>query len=104
MLHCVIELCCDVRAAISSAITQGDCRIDLGNLEIDDRGRVITKGSWSEIRGACQKNRMPPLLPETVSQLLVHHKKFTTDSDVEAVADLYQRFFDDVSTSVEELS
>ena len=46
---------------------------------------------------------MPPLLPETVRKLLEQEKTFTTKSDVGSVAELYQRFFDDVSTSVEEL-
>ena len=104
MLHRVVEVCCDVKAAISSAITPGHCRIDLGKLEIDDRGRVITEGNWNDIRGVCCKNRMPPLLPETVRQLLEKEKTFTDKGDVPAVADLYRRFFDDVSTSVEELS
>ena len=104
MLCRVIELCCDVKAAISSAITDGDCRIDLGKLEIDDRGRVITEGNWCDIRKVCRQNRMPPLLPDTVRQLLEKEKTFTDKGDVPAVADLYRRFFDDVSNSVEELS
>ena len=103
MLCRVIDLCCDVKAAISSAITAGNCRIGLGKLEIDDGGRVITEG-WNQIQPACQKNRLPPLLPETVRQLLEKEKTFTDKGDVPAVADLYGRFFDDVSTSVEELS
>ena len=103
MLCRVIDLCCDVKAAISSAIKQGDCRFDLGKLEIDDSGRVITEGGWDAIEKFCQKNRLPPLVPETVRQLLEKEKTFTDKGDVPAVADLYRHFFDDVSTSVEEL-
>ena len=104
MLHCVIELCCDVKAAISSAITDGFCRLDLGKLEIGDGGHVNTQGDWDDIAQKCCENRMPPLLPGTVRKLLEQEKTFTTKSDVGSVADLYQRFFDDVSTSVQELS
>ena len=104
MLRCVIEFCCDVKAAISSAITHGRCRLDLGKLEIGDGGHVTTKGDWGDIEEKCCENRMPPLLPETVRKLLEQEKTFTTKSDVGSVADLYQRFFDDVSTSVEALS
>ena len=101
-LRCVIEFCCDVKAAISSAITDGACRLDLGKLEIGDGGHVM-EGSWVPIKTKCCENRMPPLLPETVRKLLEQEKTFTTKSDVGSVAELYQRFFDDVSTSVEEL-
>ena len=103
MLCRVIDLCCDVKAAISSAIRKA-CRFDLGKLEIDDSGRVITEGDFGAIAEVCTKNRLPPLLPETVRQLLEKEKTFTDKGDVPAVADLYRRFFDDVSTSVEELS
>ena len=103
MLPCVMELCCDVKAAISSAIKKGDCRLDLGKLEIDGRGHVITKGDWFHIRDVCRNNRLPPLSPETVRQLLEKEKTFTNKGDVPSVAGLYQRFFDDVSSSVEKL-
>ena len=67
-------------------------------------GRVMTLGNWwFTCEKSCQ-NRLPPLLPETVRQLLEKEKTFTNKSDVGSVADLYQRFFDDVSNSVEELS
>ena len=49
MLSCVMELCFDVKAAISSAIKEEDCRLDLGKLEIDGRGHDITKGDWYDI-------------------------------------------------------
>ena len=109
MLSCVMELCFDVKAAISSAIKPAMCRFDLGKLEIDGRGHVITKGccykcDWDTISEVCQKNRLPPLLPETVRQLLEKEKTFTNKGDVPSVAGLYQRFFDDVSSSVETLS
>ena len=104
MLSCVVELCFDVKAAISSAVKNGNCRLDLGKLEIDGRGHVITKGGWYEIESVCQQNRLPPLLPATVRQLLEKEKTFTDKGDVPSVAGLYQRFFDDVSSSVETLS
>ena len=104
MLSCVMKLCFDVKAAISSVIKEEDCRLDLGKLEIDGHGHVITEGSWYDIESVCQKNRLPPLLPETVRQLLEKEKTFTDKGDVPSVAGLYQRFFDDVSSSVETLS
>ena len=53
------------------------------------------------VRFKCSKNRTPPLVPEQVEWLLKHEKTFTTTADVESVADLYKRFFNDVRSSVE---
>ena len=59
---------------------------------------------FQDVATKCINDRMPPLLPEKVEWLLKHEKTFTTTADVESVADLYKRFFDDVSSSVEELT
>ena len=47
---------------------------------------------------------MVPLLPDRVRGLLRTQKIFTTDSDKEKVANLYETFFNAVSNSVTELS
>ena len=99
-------LCFDVKASISSVIKHSFCRYDLGKLEIDDLGniRLEEHEDMTDVMKKCLNDRMPPLVPEQVEWLLKHEKTFTTTADVESVADLYKRFFDDVSSSMEELT
>ena len=47
--------------------------------------------------------RCVPLRPDVVRNLLHTEKKFTTDADKEVVADLYERFFNDVAGSCTQL-
>ena len=98
--------CFDVKASISSVIKDSECRFDLGKLEIDDLGNILSEEDVDieDVALRCMNDRMPPLVPEQVEWLLKHEKKFTTTADVETVADLYKKFFNDVSSSVKELS
>ena len=98
--------CFAVKASISSVVTHSSSRFDLGKLEIDDLGHIVSEEelTFENLFMKCINDRMPPLLPEHVEWLLKHEKTFTTTADVESVADLYKRFFDDVSSSVEELT
>ena len=98
--------CFDVKASISSVIKHSECRFDLGKLEIDDLGNILSEEDvdMQYVARRCMNDRMPPLVPEQVEWLLKHEKKFTTTADVETVAALYKNFFNDVSSSVEELT
>ena len=51
----------------------------------------------------CSGRRCVPLRPDVVRHLLHTEKKFTTDADKEVVADLYERFFNDVAGRCTEL-
>ena len=52
----------------------------------------------------CMSRRCVPLRPDVVRHLLHTEKKFTTDADKGVVADLYERFFNDVAGSCTQLA
>ena len=52
---------------------------------------------------SCAIRRCVPLRPDVVRHLLNKEKKFTTDADKGVVADLYERFFKDVTCDCTEL-
>ena len=93
---------CFVEATISSVIKDSVARFDTGALELDGAGNW----SWTRtltVMERCMGRRCVPLRPDVVRHLLHTEKKFTTDADKEVVADLYERFFNDVAGSCTEL-
>ena len=92
-----------VKASISSAIKPSDSRLDLGNVGIDvlcDSGNNF----WNVILKKCVNARLPPLLPQTVKEKFDNEEVvFTKKGDKGVVAELYRKFFEDVSGSAEKL-
>ena len=84
---------CGVQASISSVIKDFDQRWNLGKLEIDDVGNVVTKGTFEDMERLCQHDRRPPLRPSKVQSMLANDKKFTNNADVDTVAKIYAKFF-----------
>ena len=92
-----------VQASISSAIKPSDSRLDLGNVGIDDLCDP-RNDFHSDILMKCIKTRLPPLLPQTVKEKFDNEEVvFTKKGDKGVVAELYRKFFEDVSGSAEEL-
>lgn len=91
---------CFVEAAISAGVKVGARRLDLSKRTDRAMGRAYG-GNWPpdyKLEGVCAAQRLPPLPPEEVRQLLEKEKKFTAGrTDVDVVDGLYRRFFDGVS-------
>jgi len=90
---------CFVEATISSVIKISATRFDMGALELDRAGNLIMDEARSTVIERCWCRRRVPLRPDVVRNLLYTKKKFTTDADKGVVADLYERFFNDVAGS-----
>ena len=93
---------CFVEATISSVIKMSFTRFDVGALELDGAGNLVID-DFETVMQRCMGRRCVPLRPDVVRHLLHTEKKFTTDADKEVVADLYERFFNDVAGSCTEL-
>ena len=93
---------CFVEATISSVIKDSFARYDMGALGLDGAGNLIM--NEVTVMKRCIGRRCVPLRPDVVRHLLHTEKKFTTDADKEVVADLYERFFNDVAGSCTQLS
>ena len=95
---------CFVEATISSVIKMTFTRFDTGALERDGAGNlVMDEEDFQFVLYGCMGRRCVPLRPDVVRHLLFTEKKFTTDADKAVVADLYERFFNDVAGSCTEL-
>ena len=94
---------CFVEATISSVIKMSGMRYDMGALELDSAGNLVIDEDFETVMERCGTRRCVPLRPDVVRHLLHTEKKFTTDADKEVVADLYERFFNDVAGSCTEL-
>ena len=90
---------CFVEATISSVIKPSIARFDMGALELDGAGNLVMDEDFETVMRPCMGRRCVPLRPDVVRHLLFTEKKFTTDADKEVVADLYERFFNDVAGS-----
>ena len=90
---------CFVEATISSVIKVSLTRFDTGALELDSAGNLVMDEDCVTVMWRCGTRRCVPLRPDVVRHLLHTEKKFTTDADKEVVADLYERFFNDVAGS-----
>ena len=90
---------CFVEATISSVIKMSGTRFDTGALELDGAGNLVMDEDFQTVLFGCMGRRCVPLRPDVVRHLLHTEKKFTTDADKEVVADLYERFFNDVAGS-----
>ena len=64
---------------------------------------MLDKLHYYDLQDKCVAERLPPLLPAKVKDLLTHEKKFTSKGDVEVVAKLYRTFFEAVTRTTEEL-
>lgn len=97
---------CYVESAISAVIKPGTKRLDLGKRTKETLDGVYG-GSWRgdnmRLDRACAASRAPPSSPEVVMQVLQTEKWFTDVSDVEAVADLYYRFFESIAAGTTSL-
>ena len=93
----------DFEASISSLIKKTDDRWDLGKIEVDKFGNVLSTSNFHELEDLCTTKRMPPLAPDTVRRMLGSEKVFTDESDVDTVAGIYENFFTDISSSATEL-
>ena len=97
---------CFVEAAISALVKLGLNRLDLRRRT--DKALDWCYGSDTYIPEArldcvCAGQRLPPPTPEHVKHLLETQKKFTNDSDVSVVANLYKDFFETIASSVESM-
>ena len=90
---------CFVEATISSVIKMSFTRFDTGALELDGAGNLVMDEDFETVTERCTTRRCVPLRPDVVRHLLHTEKKFTTDADKAVVADLYERFFNDVAGS-----
>ena len=90
---------CFVEATISSVIKMSPTRFDTGALELDGAGNLVMDEDCVTVMQRCMGRRCVPLRPDVVRHLLYTEEKFTTDADKEVVADLYERFFNDVAGS-----
>ena len=95
--------CGDFEASISSLIKGTYDRWDLGKVEVDKFGNVLSTSDYRDLLKTCTTDRMPPLAPDTVRRMLGSEKVFTNESDVDTVADLYENFFTDISSAAETL-
>ena len=96
---CVRAFCCYLQASISSAIKRGNGRFDVGLLEIGDLFERRPRSAFDAEGTACHS-----LSPARVAQKLKDEMKFTNQSDVKKVVNLYTSFFVTVSGSTEELT
>ena len=94
---------CFVEATISSVIKYSITRFDVGASELDSAGNLVMDEDCVTVVWSCTTRRCVPLRSDVVRHLLHTEKKFTTDADKEVVADLYERFFNDVAGSCTEL-
>ena len=98
---------CFVEAAISAAVKEGGCRLDLGKRTEEamdfaythDGNRLDTK-----LTAVCAGRRPPPLPPSEVARLLETEKTFTNSSDTGVVASLYRTFFEIIAGATERLA
>ena len=94
----------DVEASISSAIKSSDWRFDLGKC-VDAEGKITQVGDMDALESTCRSGRLPPLLPERVSEMLRNGSvKFTNGSDIARVESIYRKFFEAVTSFTEQLS
>ena len=98
---------CFVEAAISALVKVGVNRLDLRRRT----ERALTRCYGDEsmpmqdwrLDCVCAGQRLPPPTPEHVKHLLETQKKFTNDSDVSVVANLYKDFFETIASLVESM-
>ena len=95
--------CGDFEASISSLIKDTLDRWNLGKVEVDDLGNVLSTSDYDELGDVCITDRLLPLAPDTVRRMLGSEKVFTNKSDVDTVADIYEKFFTDISSAATEL-
>ena len=96
---------CHLEAAISSVVKDYDQRWDLSKgMEIDADGSAVLRSKhYDTVKDMCQSDRMPPMSPSKVEQLLTTEKVFTSKADANIVANIYKTFFDIVSSSMKTL-
>ena len=82
-----------VEASISSAIKSSNWRFDLGKC-VDAEGKITIVGDMDDLERTCKSGRLPPLLPERVSEMLRNGSvKFTSGSDIARVESIYRKIF-----------
>ena len=83
---------------MSAAIKPSNLRLDLGNVGIDDL--CSPEVSFGDLWRDCMSARVPPLLPGIVKKKFDNKEVvFTNKSDIQRVTDLYDKFFQGVSSS-----
>ena len=96
---------CFVEAAISALVKVGVNRLDLRQRTKAAMDECYGENNWNypneRLDCVCAGQRLPPPTPEHVKHLLETQKKFTNNSDVGVVADLYKDFFETIASSVE---
>ena len=96
---------CFVEAAISALVKVGLNRLDLRRRTKDElcygHESVPDHAKYRHLDWNCAGQRLPPPTPEHVKHLLETQKKFTNNSDVSVVANLYKNFFENIASSVE---
>lgn len=101
---------CFVESSMSSVITVGARRLDLGRLSSAEGQRALSSAYGGDsfrdeyrLDAVCAAQRPPPLPPSTVETKLRLEKVFTNSADVDAVAALYRGLFDAVAATVDHL-
>ena len=93
-----------VEASISSAIKSSIWRFDLGKC-VDAEGKITFVGGMNDLERTCKSGRLPPLLPERVSEMLRNGTvKFTNGSDIARVESIYRKFFEAATSFTKDLS
>ena len=98
---------CYVEAAISAAVKEGGCRLDLGKRTEEAMEYAYTHDGnklSNKLTAVCAGRRPPPLPPSEVARLLETEKKFTNTSDTGVVAALYRTFFESIASATERLA
>ena len=98
---------CYVEAAISAAVKEGGCRLDLGKRTGEAMEYAYTHDGnnlSNKLTAVCAGRRPPPLPPSEVARLLETEKKFTNSSDTGVVAALYRTFFESIASATERLA
>ena len=82
---------------MSAAIKPSYLRLDFGNVDIDDL--CSPDADFWDLQEKCMGARVPPLLTEIVKKKFENKEVFFANkSDIKRVTDLYDKFFQAISS------
>ena len=98
---------CYVESSMSAGIKRGDRRLNLGLRTERALSQAYGGDAWTpeyRLDFVCTARRPPPMAPEAVAEELRNGgKKFTSNADVEVVAELYRSYFEGISSTATHL-